>query len=297
MQRSSGSAGQPAHHSEDSSAGKEKDGKGKTAGAATPLSGAISADSSSDKGGSAEQPVTSLRTAEQPLSSSAPHWHVDVFRSIEHLDAGGEIQPSKRCKYDGMMVPSKDFIVPEILQPIKAALAEEIDKFEIECEQWDPPNFGEDATQEDKPKFLMREVYKRLRSRRARECLPAYTAAQTRPIYAVIKGLLALLHSDVQTSVPVLSSSPVQKQIVANDLYADLCSHRMQDIDLSVSNVELLALAVRQQMINNNKDNSRHAIRYLKYLADFAELHALSELRAKLKWQVIDSLPASAVLW
>ena len=237
MQRSSGSAGQPAHHSEDSSAGKEKDGKGKTAGAATPLSGAISADSSSDKGGSAEQPVTSLRTAEQPLSSSAPHLHVDVFRSIEHLDAGGEIQPSKRCKYDGMMASSKDFIIPEILQPIKAALAEEIDKFEIECERWDPPNFGEDATQEHKPKFLMGEVYK--------------------------------------PSVPVLSSSPVQKQIVANDLYADLCSHRMQEIDLSVSNVELLALAVRQQMINNNKDNSRHAIRYLKYLADFAELHAL----------------------
>ena len=84
-----------------------------------------------------------------------------------------------------------------------------------------------------------------------------------------------MLHSDVQTSVPVLSSSPVQKQIVANDLYADLCSHRMQEIDLSVSNVELLALAVRQQTINNNKDDSRHAFRYLKYLADFAELHAL----------------------
>ena len=342
MQRSSGSAGQPAHHSEDSSAGKGKDGKGKDckgnececercfleslsrsfsrirtpqtarqspfpggwgndsgidyqsmeetffsmdckapstiidlAGTATPLSGAISADSRSDKGGSAEQPVTSLRTAEQPLSSSAPHWDVHAFRSIEHLDAGGKIQPSKRCKYDGMMVSSKDFIVPEILQPIKAALAEEIDKFEIECEQRDPPNFGEDATQEHKPKFLMGEVYKRLRSRRARECFPAYTAAQTKPIYAVIRGLLALLHNDVQTSVPVLSSSPVQKQIVANDLYADLCSHRMQEIDLSVSNVELLALAVRQQMINNNKDNSRHAIRYLKYLADFAELHAL----------------------
>ena len=272
MQRSSGSAGQPAHHSEDSSAGKEKDGKGKTAGAATPLSGAISADSSSDKGGSAEQPVTSFRTAEQPLSSSAPHLHVDVFRSIEHLDAGEEIQPSKRCKYDGMMASSKDFIIPEILQPIKAALAEEIDKFEIECEQWDPLNFGEDAKQEDKPKFLMREVYERLRSRRARECLPAYTAAQTRPIYAVIKGLLALLHSDVQSSA---CRSSQKKQIVANDLYADLCSHRMQEIDLSVSNVELLALAVRQQMINNNKDNSRHAIRYLKYLADFAELRAL----------------------
>ena len=254
MQRSSGSAGQPAHHSEDSSAARPAGGP--------------------HKSGSAEQPVTSLRTAEQPLSSSAPHWDVHAFRSIEHLDAGGEIQPSKRCKYDGMMVSSKDFIVPKILQPIKAALAEEIEKFEVVCEQRDPLNFGEGATQEDKPTLLMTKVYERLRSRRAREGLPAYTAAQIKPIYAVIKGLLALLHSDVHC-IFLSSSVPLQKQIVANHLYADLCSHRMQEIFLSVSNVELLALAVRQQTINNNKDDSRHAFRYLKYLADFAELRAL----------------------
>ena len=87
-----------------------------------------------------------------------------------------------------------------------------------------------------------------------------------------LKGLLALLHSDVQSSA---CRSSQKKQIVANDLYADWCSHGMQEIDLHVSNVELLALAVRQQMINNNKDNSRHAIRYLKYLADFAKSKAL----------------------
>ena len=81
MQRSSGSAGQPANHS---------------------------AESSSDKGGSAEQPVTSLGTAEQPLSSSAPHRDVNVFHSIEHSNTGSEMQPSKRCKYDGMMVSPKD---------------------------------------------------------------------------------------------------------------------------------------------------------------------------------------------
>ena len=95
MQRSCGSAGQPANHS---------------------------AESSSDKGGSAEQPVTSLGTAEQPLSSSAPHRDVNVFHSIEHSNTGSEMQPSKRCKYDGMMVSSKDFIVPKILQPIKLSL-------------------------------------------------------------------------------------------------------------------------------------------------------------------------------
>ena len=234
-------------------------------------SGSGSAEQSANvsaRSSSAEQSATSFRSAEQPVVNNLAEQLVS--------DAGGEMQPNKRCKHDGMMVSSKDFILPEILQPIKAALAEEIDKFEIECEQWDPLNFGEDAKQEDKPKFLMREVYERLRSRRARECLPAYTAAQTRPIYAVIKGFLATLTRVSFWSGSVVSSSvPVQKQIVANDLYADLCSHRMQEIDLSVSNVELLALAVRQQMINNNKDNSRHAIRYLKYLADFAELRAL----------------------
>ena len=244
MQRSSGSAGQPADRS---------------------------AESSSDKGGSAEQPVTSLRSAEQPVVNNLAEQFVS--------DAGGEMQPNKRCKHDGMMVSSKDFILPEILQPIKAALAEEIEKFEVECEQWDPPTFEEDATQEDKPKFLMTEVYKRLRSTRARDCLPAYTPAQIRPIYAVIKGLLALLHSDVQSSACRSSRQinfKLKKQIEANDLYADWCSHGMQEIDLSVSNVELLALAVRQQTINNNdKNDSSHASRYLKYLADFAELRSL----------------------
>ena len=91
MQRSCGSAGQPANHS---------------------------AESSFDKGGSAEQPVTSLGTAEQPLSSSAPHRDVNVFHSIEHSNTGSEMQPSKRCKYDGMMVSSKDVIVPENHLPV-----------------------------------------------------------------------------------------------------------------------------------------------------------------------------------
>ena len=140
MQRSSGSAGQPADRS---------------------------AESSSDKGGSAEQPVTSLRSAEQPVVNNLAEQLVS--------DAGGEMQPNKRCKHDGMMLSSKDFILPEILQPIKAALAEEIDKFEVECEQWDPPTFEEDATEEDEPTFRLRNVYERLRSIRARGCLSTCT--------------------------------------------------------------------------------------------------------------------------
>ena len=81
-----------------------------------------------------------------------------------------------------------------------------------------------------------------------------------------------MFHSDVQANAYRVSQ---KKQIVANNVYAEWCSHGMQQIDLDVSNVELLALAVGQQMISGNKDNSRHAIAYLKYLADFAEVHAL----------------------
>ena len=73
--------------------------------------------------------------------------------------------------------------------------------------------------------------------------------------------------------LPILAQLKLLK--IITPLYAYLCSYRMQEIFLSESNVELLALAVRQQTINNNKDDSRHAFRYLKYLADFAELHAL----------------------
>ena len=102
----------------------------------------------SARSSSAEQPATSLRSAEQPLSSFAPHLNNLVEQLVS--DAGGEMQPNKRCKHDGMMVSSKDFTVPEIHQPITAALAEEINKFKVECEQWDPPTFGEDATEEDK---------------------------------------------------------------------------------------------------------------------------------------------------
>ena len=83
MQRSSGSAGQPADRS---------------------------AESSSDKGGSAEQPVTSLRNAEQPVVNNLAEQFVS--------DAGGEMQPNKRCKHDGMMVSSKDVIVPENHLPV-----------------------------------------------------------------------------------------------------------------------------------------------------------------------------------
>ena len=130
MQRPSGSAGRPADHS---------------------------AESSSDKGGSAQQPVTPLHNAEQPLSSLAHS------KSAEQLlaDAGGEMQPNKRCKHDGMMVSSRDFVIPEILQPITVALSAEIEQFKTDCKQWDPPTFEEDATKEDKTKLLLRHFIAR----------------------------------------------------------------------------------------------------------------------------------------
>ena len=98
-----------------------------------------------------------------------------------------------------------------------------------------------------------------------------YTCTK-KTVYAVIKGLLALFHSDVDSSA--CRSSP-KKQAAANELYVDFCSHEMRTLALDASSLELLALAVRQQIVADRMDRPRHVPRYLKYLADFAELYAL----------------------
>ena len=173
-----------------------------------------------------------------------------------------------------MTVSAEDFMMPDILQPIQTALAQEIDEFNDECQQWDPPNFEEDATDKDKPTFRLRNVYQRLHSIQAPGCLSTSSPAQTKAGYAVIKGLLALFHSDVDSSA--CRSSP-KKHAAANALYVAFCSHEMRPLALDASSVELLALAVRQQIVADRMDRPRHVPRYLKYLADFAELHVLLE--------------------
>ena len=40
-----------------------------------------------------------------------------------------------------------------------------------------------------------------------------------------------------------------------------------------VGSLELVALAVRQQIVADRMDRPRHVPRYLKYLADFAKLY------------------------
>ena len=220
---------------------------------------------------SAEQPVDgTASSAEQPLSSFAPYLPSTDKRAAP--DVRGEKQPKKRCNHNLVMVAAEDFMMPEILQSIQKALAQEIDKFKAECEQWDPPNFEEDATEESKPIFRLRNVYERLRSIKARGCLPTYTSAQIGPVYAVIKGLLAFLHSDVDSSAYRFSP---KKQAAANELYVDFCSHERRTLALNASSLELLAFAVRHEMLADRMDCPRHATRYFKYLADFAELHAL----------------------
>ena len=101
-----------------------------------------------------------------------------------------------------------------------------------------------------------------------------YTCTK-KAVYAVIKGLLALFHSDVDSSA--WRSSPKQ-QAAANKLYADFCSHEMQTLALDASSLELLALAVRQQIVADRMDRPRHVPRYLQYWADFAELEYLADL-------------------
>ena len=112
----------------------------------------------------------SASSAEQPLPSFAPYLPNIDKRAVP--DERGEEQPKKRCKHNLMTVSAEDFMIPDILQPIQTALAQEIDKFNDECQQWDPPNFEEDATDKDKPTFRLRNVYQRLHSVQAPGCLP-----------------------------------------------------------------------------------------------------------------------------
>ena len=190
-------------------------------------------------------------------------------------DERGEEQPKKRCNHNLVMVSAEDFMMPEILQPIQTALAQEIDKFKVECEQWDPPNFEEEATDQGKPTFKLRNVYEHLQSIQAPGCHSTSTPAQKKAVYAVIKGLLALFHSDVDSSA--WRSSP-KKHSAANDLYFDFCSHEMQTLAYDATSLELLALAVRQQILADRMDRPRHIPRYLKYFADFADCALCSSL-------------------
>ena len=189
-------------------------------------------------------------------------------------DERGEEQPKKRCNHNLVMVSAEDFMMPEILQPIQTALAQEIDKFRAECEQWDPPNFEEEATDQGKPTFKLRNVYEHLQSIQAPGCHSTSTPAQKKAVYAVIKGLLALFHSDVDSSA--FRSSPKEESAV-NHLWTTFCSNDMRPVAFENSSPwrrsqELLALAVRQQMAADEMDRSKHIPRYVKYLADLAEL-------------------------
>ena len=178
-----------------------------------------------------------------------------------------EEQPNKRRKQDGTSVCVKDLVTPEILQPFQTALAEQIEQFKEECEHWDPPVFGED---DNRPKFQLRFVYMRVCSILKHRCPP-------QPAYAVIKGLLALIHSDVDSAA---CRSSKKKEQAANKLYAEFYSSQVPTIELEVGNLELLAVAVRQQMVEGKHDHRKDTGRYVEYLAEFAKLHGLQEVRA-----------------
>ena len=229
------------------------------------------------RGSCAAQPaghnVNPRSSAEQPADGKDPTGSVAVSRDAQQgkravPDEGGEKQPKKICNHN--LANVDDVAMPEILQPMREALDQEVEKYKNECEQWDPPNFEEDAT-EEKPTFRLRKVYERLCSIQARRCTD--TPAQKNAVYALIKGLLAVLHDDVDSSA--FSAYP-KKLATANDLYADFCSQEKWTLGThKVRSLEYLALAARRQMVDNQMDRLRHLPRYLKCLADFAELHDL----------------------
>ena len=227
------------------------------------------------RGSCAAQPaghnVNPRNSAEQPADGKDLSGSVLRSRDAQQgkravPDEGGEKQPKKRCNHN--LAKVDDVMMPEILQPWRAAIAQEIDKYQHECELWDPPQFGDTAA-EEKTTFRLRKVYERLCSIQTRRCLSTDTPAQKRAVYVLIKGLLVALHGEADSSA--CRTSP-KKQAAANELYDDF---RKRTPALDASSLEHLALAVRQQMAANTMDRSRHVPRYLKCLADFAQLHDL----------------------
>jgi len=183
-------------------------------------------------------------------------------------------QPEKRHKHHRVTVSAEDFMMPNILQPIRTALAQEIDNFRAECEDLDPPNFEEDATDQVKPTFRLRSVYDRLQLVQAPGYPSTSTPAQKRAGYVLIMGLLALFHSDVDSFA--FRFSP-KDEVAMNHLWTTFCSADMRPVAFENSwhwqrSQELLASAVRQQIAADRMDRSKHIPRYVKYLADLAEL-------------------------
>ena len=120
------------------------------------------------------------------------------------------------------------------------------------------------AINEGKATFRLRNVYQRLHSVQAPGCLSTSSPTQKNAVYAVIKGLLVLFHSDVDSRV--CRSSP-KKQAAADALYVAFCSHGMRPLALDelrykdTVSVELLALAVRRQIVADRMDRDRHVPR------------------------------------
>ena len=212
-----------------------------------------------------EKQVKKRCSAEQP----AP-----LVQSSRDVQAALQVCSASACANSAeqpvpRLVSVSDLVIPAILQPIRTALADEIDEFIFECEQWDPPDFDEEqVSSTDAPKFKLRNVYDRIEL--ARQAQQASAPRQSRATYAVIKGLLALLHKEVDSSAWRASR---KKRAEANDLYRKFVSHAALALDRAT--VELLALAVQHQPVAGMMDCPGLAARYLQYLADFAELKEL----------------------
>ena len=66
-------------------------------------------------------------------SSSAPHLPSSGVQLAS--DERGKGQPKKRCKHDRVVVSAGDLVVPDTIQPIQTALAQDIHTIKAESEQ------------------------------------------------------------------------------------------------------------------------------------------------------------------
>jgi len=163
---------------------------------------------------------------------------------------------------------SKEHHIPEVLQPLLAALNTTVGKYKEEAEVWDPCDVydPEDtkAAERDKPRFLLKNVFDRYAA-------GSYAHGQPNQIdvvYKAIQGLVALFHYDMVCRPFDRTLSPTRQE-EANSIYSSFCGGR---ISLTRStpkkSLDLLAITWWQRKRSNDSDDQsfQNDKRYLSEL-------------------------------
>jgi hypothetical protein len=162
---------------------------------------------------------------------------------------------------------SKKLHIPEVLRPLLTALNTTVGKYKEEAEVWDPCDVYDledtQAAERDKPRFLLKNVLDRYAA-------VSYTHGQPIQIdviYKVIRGLVALFHSDM-VCTPFQRTLSHARQEAANSIYSSFCRGRISLTRCTPSSMDLLATTWWQRKrVNDSDDQSlQNDQRYLSEL-------------------------------